>query len=502
MDFNFPRKCTYCKSQFRVNNCLLPFNLTEESIKCTNEMEYVQQVIHLHQIYGEDELTILFHKTNYVSEKYKEELVQTKSRERSQTGSPISQPPSISSRTWSDRIGDKESTNDEQEELEPIDDLRRDFPPLPLIKGKKKDQNPITRPKEEKEDKAVPLTKEQTLATINEIESMPVSKEKEETVNIETLPEIEDHFIEHIVYDITLVLQYVSKMRTPGIGHNITIENCLTTLEQEFKYLQQHGDKYERKQDAQLNSVIGFTKRVYSIHSTKQLTDWWSNEKHTHQRGCLLLFQKLSRTNSASMSHGLQDSLLEYIQLVLGEKTFSPQSRIKVKDTLLNYLEFQKLTSLWTWYKGETLSLRRRQQAKLLESLKPESSNKGKIALTTKQTGRNTRHICPGLTNELEEYANNKLPSVIQRVLQANPTQEIKYPEKMDSTTYFLKLVKEFQSHNKGWMNTNSMTTEKHFRDVENNCEFKTEFQYVFICFKLLQKILEIVRKETKPTTE
>jgi hypothetical protein len=307
--------------------------------------------------------------------------------------------------------------------------------------------------------------------------------------------ELEDHVVSDLLLASIMAHNLHQKKRT-----DFRVDRLYDSMIAELTYRSDFGPKYKFSGLTDLDHQIALAKELQCNHSYEDIFNWTDGLTNSCQPFCLLNFPPLNINSSTAETDKMADVFLKYVKSVITTSSLRTSQKTKVIDKLKADLISRGYHTTYNWVRlrmKTTQSFQTERTSTLLKKeVKPDyhASRMHKWIET-----QSSEHKCPPIDERIVDLISNNLSKLVLSNIQAFKDRLPNLPKGIAHFEYFYHLTEEFIKHNKGWMNSNSLTDTSHLKKIERYTRIRFPDTEALSTITILKAILADFRIISKP---
>jgi len=505
-EYTFPEKCFYCFDRLGSEVCLLPYGVILKFDPPTRHENMVMEVTVIHENYSLNSLQHNFDVLRWMrSRPSSQELRSYATSMSSQCAA--SAPYATHSATQTDEdlpkhdlacvstdeAHQREATSDSDSSLEKVanvcstvdtQSVNEDTTSRQLLLS---DLFKDTQRSIGMTDLAFP---EQRSCQANHISQTQTRLSQSAHQFTELDQQSEDHVVSDLVRAMITVYNLHAKQRT-SITMSALIESISTELDRRSSY----GNKYKVQSLTSLDHNIALAREIQDQHSYQDLFRWLEYQSISQTEYCLLNSPNLSPVTDDDQQITMARGLTEYIKSILASTSIPPLQGRRIVDKVKADLIARGYPTTYQWIVQRLKTIAEPRSVRSHSISKSSTQSELPEAWIKKQR---PDHACPAIQEDIQNAIDTKLLRVVIDQIRSRGARLPILPEKIQQVEFFYLLASEFIKHNKGWMNSNSLTEVKHLQKIERYVNVRFPDKEALPILHTLRKIIDDFRSHTK----
>jgi len=309
---------------------------------------------------------------------------------------------------------------------------------------------------------------------------------------------LSDNTEDHIVSDLLLaaiVSHNLHKKKRSDFRINRLFEAIVT----ELTYRSDLGKKYRFSSLTDLDHQISLAKEIQCNHSFEQLFEWTEGNMTNGHAFCLLDFPPLNVNSSNAEDSKIADVLIQYIKSILHSNSIRNEQQKSIFNKLKADLITRGYQTTYNWVHLRMKTVRayttQRTSSQIIRKEAPDYNTSRMVKWIEQQA---PEHKCPAIDERVLKLLDSNLSRITLNNINQFKSRLPTLPQGISQFEFFFLLTKEFIKHNKGWMNTNSLTDTSHLRKMERYVRVRFPDSEALQITTILKSILSEFRDISK----
>jgi hypothetical protein len=481
-DFEFPDKCTYCSTYYKVENCLLPYEVVKKFISSDDKHHRIMEITQLHNNYGSH---MLYVNCNFVLQRI--------------------DVPFIPASTHSDNLSYQHNSFDNETDYYESQSEHSSSISATLS-AKAEEFIPHTKADEEQPPVEEIINEVKTTSNENVIVFKRHSRIDDEwegptdaDKEIERVEAINNDF-EHITHIITDAADAITTAflfnKDKKVGKR-TLE-LIKNLRTEINHCCTSNKSYTRFKDQTLNHTIPVARQLVASHDNNQLLNWLDNNKPNSNNHCILQYKSFAENSHTATIDRIIPMMISYAKAVYDDKDLSHDTRVLITDGINTILTDRKISQSFKWFRSYKPPVV--QTTPGIERIKLNSNTAQRLA---ELTNVQTVHTCPTATEKTEDYISSILPDMINEIMSANSSLSFGFHGRTQgSGEIFNNILKEILRHNPNWNEPGFRTRTHHTEDALRWLNLKATSQEKLSVIWVVSNFFSLLRKGHDSTSQ
>lgn len=507
MELNFPKRCDFCTSRIGSRHCLLPYNFVIKYTPPTETKDALIDLAQLHMEFGLESLIASYEFICRITTRPTKEQIHSYAESLSSQSTdrkffPDSyrfgyMKPSEESTVTSEflRSPEKETVdNSTTEEIETAE-LSESHPSTSM----KVDDDSTSATTTVNVDDTTPSMAEilkrspPTTEATDTIQTEPTQTEIQETHSQKNL---KSGHLQHIAHDLFMAMSCAWALNATKKSTFLMsqLHECIFS---ELQKVERYGEYYHYQDDTRLDHPIALSREIIATHDDTEVREHQYGRSNDLQKYCLLQHSLLQINNSNSSTLTISNGLISYIQSVMRSQAITRHDR-DILSTMTKELTTKRGFALaYQWSKTKVLATKTQTSTssshlKLALGTKPTPTLTESIKIASSAYSKHAHHVQheTGTSSPTPNEMNGPLYQIIDKILDENPNLRSRTPfTELPLRDVYHQLITSLITHNRGWMNPNTLTTNQSIQKIESHCSFTIPDTELPIALKVMKHI-------------